>query len=145
VSFNIHKPPSTEQYNKCVKQNPEKYQHTLHKHYKKTITYKDMGVNRGLNTHVIDGIVTRCDGRTRQNQWKMKSGSVMAVTSTAAQTNRVTNFSGGRDTRPPLAAITSTKVFCRCGSDLHNGQEEFWTIHLYKTVSVQQYSLGCLV
>jgi hypothetical protein len=34
----------------------------LHKHYKKTITHKDMGGNRGLNTqHVIDGIGTRCD------------------------------------------------------------------------------------
>ena len=31
-------------------------------------------------------------------------------------------------------------MFCSCGTDLHNGQEEFWTIPLYKTVSVQQYS-----
>ena len=41
---------------------------------------------------------------------------------------------------PPLAAITSTKRFLCCGSDLHNGQEEFWTIPLHKTVSVQQCS-----
>ena len=41
---------------------------------------------------------------------------------------------------PPLAAIPQPNVFCSCGSDLHNGREEFWTIPLYKTVSVQQYS-----
>uniref|UniRef100_A0A8B9KCY3 Si:dkey-238d18.9 n=1 Tax=Astyanax mexicanus TaxID=7994 RepID=A0A8B9KCY3_ASTMX len=35
---------------------------------------------------------------------------------------------------PPLALITSTKCSCSCRSDLHNGQEEFWTIFPHKTV-----------
>ena len=39
--------------------------------------------------------------------------------------------------------LPQPNVFCSCGSDLHNGQEEFWTISLYKTVSVPQYSWDC--
>ena len=44
---------------------------------------------------------------------------------------------------PLLPPLWRTSVPQLRRSDLHNGQEEFWNISLYKTVSVQQ--LGCLV
>ena len=80
--FNQHKSPSTEQYNKSVKQNP----------VIETIMDKDMGKNRGLNTqHVIDGIGISCDDKTRQNKWKMKSGSAMARRSVTSTAERLMN------------------------------------------------------
>jgi hypothetical protein len=48
-------------------------EHNLHLTYNHTIADKDMRGNRGLNTqHVIDGIVTRCEGRQDKTNGKCK-------------------------------------------------------------------------
>ena len=64
------KPLLTEQYNKWVKQNPVIPAYRVQV-LQGTITDKDMGGNRGLNTqHVTDGIGTICDGRQDKTNGK---------------------------------------------------------------------------
>ena len=67
------------------------------------------GEQRVKHTTINEGNENQVCRKTRQNKWKMKSGSTMArrpVTPNVARTRRGTDFGGSRDSQ--LLSVTVT-------------------------------------
>ena len=101
--------------------------------------------NRGLNTHVIDGIGTRCDGRQDKTKGKWKEdqrwleGRWLRPPNTA-RTRRGTNFGGSRDSIPKVAFLV------RCiPSSMNLVRTPDIDIFFKKRSAVLSLWLGCLV